>query len=96
VFADLRKLQSAKKLGSAIRKIHKSANHKTATLSEDQQICGFAICGTYLRTAHLICPMEFVFQWRALDQCGDCENVWAEGCPNCVRKVWLGVMVFLN
>jgi hypothetical protein len=29
------------------------ANPQTATSSKDQQICGFAICGTYLRTAHL-------------------------------------------
>jgi hypothetical protein len=43
------------KIGSANRKsthCHTCGSSANITSSESLQICGFAICGTYLRTAH--------------------------------------------
>jgi hypothetical protein len=55
VFADLRKFsvhKSQKILGPQIRKVTHLPKHANLTIST--QICGFAICVTYLRTANTL------------------------------------------
>ncbi len=56
------------RIWGSFKKIIWSANPQIATFSEvlqikkkfSPQICGFAICGTYLRTAHLCCSVNAV------------------------------------
>jgi hypothetical protein len=52
-FEDLRKFYVRKLQKNRKSKIRKVVNLRNLTNYVSPQICGFAICGTYLRTAHL-------------------------------------------